>query len=531
MGAYENPTYYGVTQDYTAFNKAMMASFDRYMQMYMMQQKAQTPESDPNKDYYKLLEDIKKVPGYIDAAHVEIFGLDGTIREKLKTATVDEKRAIQSQIIAVSESYQFLNDYIENPELYKELDVQTRNLLDNLLNGDTKIKVYQDEDHSWGNIYFENDNWGGSVKKRSVVDIGNALKSLKRDFSAEDNIGKTTVNNIIDVVEKRIENEQDRMSEDYSKGSVERNNIINDAVNKLENDGFGENWGSFWHSMPPEAKVVSVEGEMVDAWTKVKTKYKGLIDKDLDQIDLNMFGFTMTDFKQNNKVPPGMIKLRNKAIADYLKKEINSRIAPDPWSPPGEDTSVRAINEKNKSALEIQIAGITSAAQSQKPLGPVVGIDSSAATQLLEYLKASDLNKTFRMDGKFNNYRIMGPIIEGYVTGYEAENVAKKKFQEYYSQQYGRQYIDLPRDSDAKKEIDKKVADDLEKFKNSRINNEVWRIRDGQALDLGEFENSLKNDIMKNIDANLVPPSNEDDTIAMNVTNDGLPIISAPVNV
>ena len=99
MGAYENPTYYGVTQDYTAFNKAMMGSFDRYMQMYMMQQKAQTPESDPNKDYYKLLEDIKKVPGYIDAAHVKIFGLDGTIREKLKTATVDEKRAIQSQIM------------------------------------------------------------------------------------------------------------------------------------------------------------------------------------------------------------------------------------------------------------------------------------------------------------------------------------------------------------------------------------------------------------------------------------------------
>ena len=541
MGAYENPTYYGVTQDYTAFNKAMMGSFDRYMQMYMMQQKAQTPESDPNKDYYKLLEDIKKVPGYIDAAHVKIFGLDGTIREKLKTATVDEKRAIQSQIIAVSESYQFLNDYIENPELYKELDVQTRNLLDNLLNGDTKIKVYQDEDHSWGNIYFENDNWGGSNKKRSVVDIGNSLKSLKRDFSAEDNIGKTTVNNIIDVVEKRIENKQDRMSEDYSKGSVERNNIIKEAVDKLENDGFGENWGSFWHSMPPEAKVVPIEGEYVEAWDKVKTKWinKGFnIDSNIDEnknitrtIDLNPFGFTMTDFKQNNKVPPGMIKLRNKAIANYLKKEIDSRIAPDPWSPPGEDTSVRAIKEKDNAALTIQIKGISSAAQSQKPLGPVVGIDSSAATQLLEYLKASDSNKRFRMDGKFNNYRIMGPIIEGYVTGYEAENVAEKKFQEYYAQQYGRQYIDLPRDSDAKKDVDEKVATDLERFKNSRINNEVWRIRDGQPLDLGEFENSLRNDIMKNLDANLIAPSNEDDTIAMNVTNDGLPIISAPVNV
>ena len=541
MGAYENPTYYGVTQDYTAFNKAMMGSFDRYMQMYMMQQKAQTPESDPNKDYYKLLEDIKKVPGYIDAAHVKIFGLDGTIREKLKTATVDEKRAIQSQIIAVSESYQFLNDYIENPELYKELDVQTRNLLDNLLNGDTKIKVYQDEDHSWGNIYFENDNWGGSNQKRSVVNIGNSLKSLKRDFSAEDNIGKTTVNNIIDVVEKRIENKQDRMSEDYSKGSVERNNIIKEAVDKLENDGFGENWGSFWHSMPPEAKVVPIEGEYVEAWDKVKTKWinKGFnIDSSIDEsknitrtIDLNPFGFTMTDFKQNNKVPPGMIKLRNKAIADYLKKEIDSRIAPDPWSPPGEDTSVRAIKEKDNAALTIQIKGISSAAQSQKPLGPVVGIDSSAATQLLEYLKASDSNKRFRMDGKFNNYRIMGPIIEGYVTGYEAENVAEKKFQEYYAQQYGRQYIDLPRDSDAKKDVDEKVATDLERFKNSRINNEVWRIRDGQPLDLGEFENSLRNDIMKNLDANLIAPSNEDDTIAMNVTNDGLPIISAPVNV
>ena len=541
MGAYENPTYYGVTQDYTAFNKAMMGSFDRYMQMYMMQQKAQTPESDPNKDYYKLLEDIKKVPGYIDAAHVKIFGLDGTIREKLKTATVDEKRAIQSQIIAVSESYQFLNDYIENPELYKELDVQTRNLLNNLLNGDTKIKVYQDEDHSWGNIYFENDNWGGSNKKRSVVNIGNSLKSLKRDFSAEDNIGKTTVNNIIDVVEKRIENKQDRMSEDYSKGSVERNNIIKEAVDKLENDGFGENWGSFWHSMPPEAKVVPIEGEYVEAWDKVKTKWinKGFnIDSSIDEsknitrtIDLNPFGFTMTDFKQNNKVPPGMIKLRNKAIANYLKKEIDSRIAPDPWSPPGEDTSVRAIKEKDNAALTIQIKGISSAAQSQKPLGPVVGIDSSAATQLLEYLKASDSNKRFRMDGKFNNYRIMGPIIEGYVTGYEAENVAEKKFQEYYAQQYGRQYIDLPRDSDAKKDVDEKVATDLERFKNSRINNEVWRIRDGQPLDLGEFENSLRNDIMKNLDANLIAPSNEDDTIAMNVTNDGLPIISAPVNV
>ena len=541
MGAYENPTYYGVTQDYTAFNKAMMGSFDRYMQMYMMQQKAQTPESDPNKDYYKLLEDIKKVPGYIDAAHVKIFGLDGTIREKLKTATVDEKRAIQSQIIAVSESYQFLNDYIENPELYKELDVQTRNLLNNLLNGDTKIKVYQDEDHSWGNIYFENDNWGGSNQKRSVVDIGNSLKSLKRDFSAEDNIGKTTVNNIIDVVEKRIENKQDRMSEDYSKGSVERNNIIKEAVDKLENDGFGENWGSFWHSMPPEAKVVPIEGEYVEAWDKVKTKWinKGFnIDSSIDEsknitrtIDLNPFGFTMTDFKQNNKVPPGMIKLRNKAIADYLKKEIDSRIAPDPWSPPGEDTSVRAIKEKDNAALTIQIKGISSAAQSQKPLGPVVGIDSSAATQLLEYLKASDSNKRFRMDGKFNNYRIMGPIIEGYVTGYEAENVAEKKFQEYYAQQYGRQYIDLPRDSDAKKDVDEKVATDLERFKNSRINNEVWRIRDGQPLDLGEFENSLRNDIMKNLDANLIAPSNEDDTIAMNVTNDGLPIILSLIHI
>ena len=58
MGAYENPTYYGIAQDYTAFNKAMMGTFDRYMQFYLMQQKAKDPANgdDPNKGYYKLLE-------------------------------------------------------------------------------------------------------------------------------------------------------------------------------------------------------------------------------------------------------------------------------------------------------------------------------------------------------------------------------------------------------------------------------------------------------------------------------------------
>ena len=60
MGAYENPTYYGITQDYTAFNKAMMGTFDRYMSMYMQMQKSKTEGTDPNQDYYKLFDRLNR---------------------------------------------------------------------------------------------------------------------------------------------------------------------------------------------------------------------------------------------------------------------------------------------------------------------------------------------------------------------------------------------------------------------------------------------------------------------------------------
>ena len=84
MSTYENPKYYGITQDYTAFNKAFMGAFDRYMNLYMQMEKMKKEEKVEQNNfdsYYKKLENLDEVPSILNNLHTEIYGLDGEIRK------------------------------------------------------------------------------------------------------------------------------------------------------------------------------------------------------------------------------------------------------------------------------------------------------------------------------------------------------------------------------------------------------------------------------------------------------------------
>jgi len=500
MGAYENPTYYGIAQDYTAFNKAMLGTFDRYMQMYMMQQRAKAKtneEEDPNKGYYKLIETLTEVPEKFNVANANTFGFDGTVRGYLPIATDDEKRRIESQIIGVRTSYDNINNYYSNEDLYKELDVETKMILQGIATGQTQIKEFADQKNPWGNIYLTNSEYGNVA----ITDIGQRLGLAERDFSNE-NFGRQIVNGSVSKVTNQIETWQDINKKNAFSGSADRDDLVKDYANKLK---IGENWAGYWHNEMEDAdKFVELTGDARKNWLKMTQKYPGLMAD--NKIDLSMFGFDMVDFSgADNKI---IKNLRDLAIKNHIADEINNQISPEYWTPAGTDATqaqVRMQNEMNVRASVNELA--TSYNDQVDPrLGPLDN-SNSGASGFLNYIQT---NKFLTIDNE--DYEITQKVMNDYLTGSEGLEKAKQVMIERISQQRFRvEYTEL--NNREKVIVDQLVNNAIANFKQAAETNQVFKISTGKSLDFRNFVNDLSNKIFNNNKFNemLIAPSVPDE--------------------
>jgi len=512
MGAYENPTYYGIAQDYTAFNKAMLGTFDRYMQMYMMQQRAKAKtneEEDPNKDFYKLIETLDEVPEKFNVANANLFGLKGTVRGYLPNATDDEKRRIESQIIGVRTSYDNINNYYSNEDLYKELDVETKMILQGIATGQTQIKEFADQKNPWGNIYLTNSEYGNVA----ITDIGQRLGLAERDFSNE-NFGRQIVNNSVNKVTNQIETWQEINKKNAFAGSVEREDLVKDYADKLK---IGENWAGYWHNeMEDDDKFVDVTGDAKNAWLKVKGKYPGLSVLDDNKIDLSMFGFDMVDFSgADNKI---MKTLRDAAIRKHIADELNNQISPEYWTPAGTDATQAEIRMQNEMNIRASVNELATSYNSQVDprLGPIDN-SNSGASGFLNYIQK---NKFFTANNDFKDYEITQGVIDDYLTGSEGLEKAKQIMIERISlQRFRVEYTEL--NNREKVIVDQLVDNAIANFKEAAETNQVFKISTGRSLDFRNFVNDLSNEIFNNNKYNetLIAPSIPEEISLPIITN------------
>ena len=510
MGAYENPTYYGIAQDYTAFNKAMLGTFDRYMQMYMMQQRAKaktTEEEDPNKGFYKLIETLDEVPEKFNVANANLFGLEGTVRGYLPNATDDEKRRIESQIIGVRTSYDNINNYYSNEDLYKELDVETKMILQGIATGQTQIKEFADQKNPWGNIYLTNSEYGNVA----ITDIGQRLGLAERDFSNE-NFGRQIVNNSVNKVTNQIETWQEINKKNAFPGSVEREDLVKDYADKLK---IGENWAGYWHNeMEDDDKFVDVTGDAKNAWLKVKGKYPGLSVLDDNKIDLSMFGFDMVDFSgADNKI---MKTLRDSAIRKHIADELNNQISPEYWTPAGTDATQAEVRMQNEMNIRASVNELATSYNNQVDprLGPLDN-SNSGASGFLNYIQK---NKFLTINNE--DYEITQKVMNDYLTGSEGLEKAKQVMIERISQQRFRvEYTEL--NNREKVIVDQLVNQSIANFKEAAETNQVFKISTGKSLDFRNFVNDLSNKIFNNNKFNemLIAPSVPDEITLPIITN------------
>ena len=499
MGAYENPTYYGIAQDYTAFNKAMLGTFDRYMQFYLMQQKAKAPVNgdDPNEDYYKLIERLDEVPGILDQQHVELFGLDGTVRAFLPRATDTDKRGIETQIVGLRGSYDNINNYFSNKDLYKELDVETKMILDGLGMGKTKVQNYADKKNPWGNMYFNHTEYGNV----SVLDIGKRLALAERDFSNE-NFGRQIVNGSVSKVTNQIETWQDINKKNAFSGSVDRDDLVKDYANKLK---IGENWAGYWHNEMEDAdKFVELTGDARKNWLKMTQKYPGLMAD--NKIDLSMFGFDMVDFSgADNKI---IKNLRDIAIKNHIADELNNQISPEYWTPAGTDATQAQVRMQNEMNIRASVNKLATSYNDQVDprLGPLDNSNSGASG----FLKYIQTNKFLTIDNE--DYEITQKVMNDYLTGSEGLDRAKQvMIERISSQRFDEEYNKLNRGEKAI--VDGLVDNAIANFKQAAETNQVFKISTGKSLDFRNFVNDLSNKIFNNNKFNemLIAPSVPDE--------------------
>ena len=510
MGAYENPTYYSITQDYTAFNKAMMGTFDRYMAMYMQMQKSKTEGTDPNQDYYKLFDTIKEIPENLDAVNADTFSFNGSVRKYLQSglANEDDKRKIYSFTTGVKRAYDNINDYYSNPEEYSELDLQTKRILAGMrikdANGkkQTDVITRADKNNPWGNIYFNNGTYG----EVPLIDIGNRLGNAKRDLQNE-NFGRSIIKGLVPSLEDRIENWQNtnqKTSIDGEDGVIlkavglkkdEENGklfIDEDADNKFK---IGENWAGYWfNEMEDKDKVVEMSLAEKAIWLKVKNKYPGVVND--NEIDLSMFGFSMVDFEGNENHLAIIKSLRDKAIRKSVYEELKNTVQVDAWSPAGLSVTESQKYTDNFNELKEQVTQLALRfSQQPKQLGPVNDDVGLGASGLLQYIRK---NKYLPLStNKFYNFEITENALNKYMTGEEGKNVAEKviRDRERLVETRGRDipYADLS--SAEKGRIEDRVAVKLEQYENAKDNNRVFDTSTGETLSYKTFQTNLINEI------------------------------------
>jgi hypothetical protein len=507
MGAYENPTYYGIAQDYTAFNKAMMGTFDRYMQMYMMQQKAKAPEKedDPNAGYYKLLEKFEEVPELLNRQHVELFGLDGTVRDFLPRANDNDKRGIETQIVGLRGSYDNINNYFANKELFKELDVETQMILDGLGMGKTQVLNYADKKNPWGNMYFNHVDYGAI----SVLDIGKRLALAERDFSNE-NFGRQIVNGSVTKVTKQIERWQEINKQNALIDSPEREKLVKDYADRLK---IGENWAGYWHNEMEDAdKFVELTGDARKSWLQITKKYPGLMTD--NKIDLSAFGFSMIDFTDaDNKI---IKNLRDIAIKNHIADELINQISPEYWTPAGTDATQAEIRMQNEMNIRASVNELATTYNNQVDprLGPLDN-SNSGASGFLNYIQK---NKFLTINNE--DYEITQKVMNDYLTGDEGLEKAKQVMIERISQQRFRvEYTEL--NNREKVIVDQLVNQSIANFKEAAETNQVFKISTGKSLDFRNFVNDLSNKIFNNNKFNemLIAPSVPDEITLPIITN------------
>ena len=483
MGAYENPTYYGIAQDYTAFNKAMLGTFDRYMQFYLMDQKAKAPTGsgdDPNEGFYKLIETLDEVPEKFNVANANLFGLKGTVRGYLPNATDDEKRKIEAQITGVRTSYDNINNYYSNQDLYKELDVETKMFLKGLGTGKTQIKEFADQKNPWGNVYLTNPEYGNL----SILDIGKRLGLAERDFSNE-NFGRQIVNNSVGKVTNQVELWQDLNKKNAF--GVEREKIVADYSNNIK---IGENWAGYWHNEMEDAdKFVELTGDARRNWLQITKKYPGLMTD--NKIDLSAFGFSMIDFAgADNKI---IKNLRDVAIKNHVADELNNQISPEYWSPAGSTATQAEQRMQNEMNIRASVSGLANLYIKQPPPGPVSNFNTGASG-FLSYLQK---NKLFTTKNEFENYQITDKVISGYLTGAEGLEKAKQVMTSNISlSRFRVEYSELS--NKEKVIVDQLVKDAIVNFEEAAQTDKVFKTSTGVALDYRNFINDLTTEIFNN---------------------------------
>lgn len=484
MSTYENPKYYGITQDYTAFNKAFMGAFDRYMSLYMQIEKMKKEEKVEQNNfdsYYKKLENLDEVPATLNNLHTEIYGLDGEIRKFLPGANQEQKRNIEISIDQASSGYALMNKYFSNPELFKELDIQTRAILDGIATGNTTVNSLKDGKNPWGVINFTNDNFDSL----NIADLGKRLMVAERDFSNE-NFGRQSINSSVNKVQNQLENWQDENQQNI--GGYKQYELIKNYADNLK---IGENWAGYWHNeMEAEDKIVDLSDDAYkdykDAWLALKKKYQGTSIMDNNKLDLSMFGFSMADFGEDNKA---IKSLRDAVIKKHVADDLNNQVSPEFWSPAGDNITVREQKAASFKNIESQI---TTLQQSYINLNP----DSANAAGFLSYIKN---NPRFTATGKFQNFQIQSMVLDKYLTGQQGAKKAQTYFVNFHARtDYGQDY-DTLRDSQ-KTKIDAKVKESMKVYEENARLNKVLNTNNGVYTDFRNFAANLINEIYNNDD-------------------------------
>lgn len=531
MGAYDNPTYYGIVQDYTAFNKAMTGAFDKYMQLYLAdkkakQQKQQDPDDEYKKEYWKAYRGVKKIPQNFNNIFQEVYGTQA--RQIMPTADDDMKDIMRQEVVAASNDFQSIIDYKTNADMYLETPIEFSNIL-NGLGTTTKIERRASQG-GLDKIVLVNKEYG----EFSMEDIGNMLTLTKRDITNEkegENFYKNYLNNIVD----KVNSDQKISGKNFGESDIINGKY---ADNYLPDTIGSQNYAGYWHNnMTGGDKIVKLNDGEIDAWNKIvdktplDSKTKALLKN--GTIDLSKFGFNMIDFvglEQMDEDDPNkfIFQLRDRAIKEHFKKRvIKDAFAQKDAYIPSQDAKKLTKADQDKILYDDLVLNIESkyndyenyASSPSRAPGPL----QIGAEGYYEFLKANRKFNKGKTKDEFgvNQFSIQENIFSKFIPSSTGEEKARDAIEAQVLKKYGTDDITKLNQADqqqAQTEIDQKMRT----YKNAYKTNTVFNIDSGIALNLIDFKQEITSDIYN------AQKNNKDGLVDPTFTNSGLPIINTP---
>ena len=470
-----------------------LLAFDRYMNLFMkLEANKKKTTADPNKGIYDQMKKQGDIPEGFNVVNSEIYGADGTIKEYLKdpNRTAENKRAIGARIAGAGVAYDNLNKFFANSDNYKELGLETKMLLDGFKTGETTIGTNSNNPEApWGTIYISHKDWG----TMDLVELGKRLGTNERDFKQE-NYGRVIIDKSARNVTRLLEADNEMHKRN---GFVDSNNpVIAKYANNLK---IGERWAGYWHNEMPEAsKLVMLEtDEELKAWGDILKKYPAALQSGKlheDRIDLSKFGFGMIDFNES----PVLKNLRDRAIKTHITSELANMATPKFWTPAGTTETQASIRLANETSIREQVNVLQLNFQNEPPpAGPITGGKAiyQGASGFLNYLKN---NKTLPNRGvDFGGFEIQDSVLEGYLTGGEGAEKAKKVIKAKHAKdRFNDEYKNLTKRE--REIVDPLVETDMGRFKKAAKTNQVFQVNTGNALNYRNFTQNLVNDLFNN---------------------------------